>query len=1297
MSCEGNRHKYFQLLSIQGVDPLAMERLYQAGYNRPAGNTPAILQAEAKTRLLFAEMQRNGLHPPTHSPSGLPKPEAQQGYAAVYDLLVREGLLHSTETSSPIKLAHPVSSQNEGAPRSSVHEWAETCTPDGRDGDGFDRLGYNQQGFDRNDRDRFGYNPSGLDIKGYNRHSFNKKGVDKDGYNAAGYNANLRDREGFDLYGYGPNGRDRDGYDRDGYDTQGFDRAGHDQNGYDRSGTRHTFFTPDATGFYTDGRDAWGFDAKGYDPDGRDRFDFDRQGYNQSGYDREGRRRDGRNAQGLDPEGYDAYGYRTAGGQRVDRLGYDRDGFDANGYTFTGYDKDGLDRNGQPRMKTDKRGKPVEIKYRSGWDANGYDRWGFHKNTGLTAPDEQGYKRNNYGWIYDEATQECVDPHAPSRRMAHVFHRSREHNINWGRYWRIEHTPYIPPTRHVSPPITPFASLTREAYDQANPYSYRPNHVPYEKRLNPPETVSQRWQDRQRAEDDPQVVSNGHVLRCPHCGQFTGASAHTCPVFHDQPVMVLHSDVVMRGGDNAILFAPACSSFADGGYDENGRDVDGRHRLGYDVRGFDIQGYTTEGYDLFGYDRDGYDRRGYDNSGLNRRGERRPRSLSEVGHALDPGMDLLANQDLANLYGRIATGLVGKPRRVVLKEGGGFATDMKGTIHADPYPLGREADPRHNLVVTRAGIHHELGHELFTSPELFARVVAIAEGKQNVEGLDGGRRILPMIFNIIEDGRMERQLSHTYAGVAETMAASCRLEPRWDEKVGEGVPDHHQLVGALLYTCLPYYRLRPELCEQMSENAQALFNELEPVVRDGVHGLPEDAFEVALFIARRFEQAGLVQQLDENAVRLSEPPPIPSGAQPSRPQAGQGASGQRSGEGEAGEAINDQRSGNAPSDQEVRDEQPGGQPGRRTSDQQSGGDGANQEVNNERSGNRPSLHGADGEGKGATTPDQDSGLHSPDQSFTDAQFEAALDSIERDAASAIEAGIRHRVRPDQIGKPLQRPLGDTQGTVSQRYRGLDGMPKDVSVDVWRSSNTELMSQLQERRSTHRPVASRLAQQLKAIRQDTDQRLRRQSGGRLDRRQLANAVKGQEDVYTQVKQLPRTSFVASLAVDMSGSMSEHIHTGALYDAAMVLGDTFEMLEVPYDVRAFGSHEVQFKSMGDASFAPDRAAGLAEANLGGTRMADTAGLAQAALQARPEHNRIFVSLTDGALNDHEQTRILLADARKNGIVTFGIFLGEGADTERMDQLYGRGSWTTINTLADMPKAVGQRLASIFKSLR
>jgi hypothetical protein len=125
-------------------------------------------------------------------------------------------------------------------------------------------------------------------------------------------------------------------------------------------------------------------------------------------------------------------------------------------------------------------------------------------------------------------------------------------------------------------------------------------------------------------------------------------------------------------------------------------------------------------------------------------------------------------------------------------------------------------------------------------------------------------------------------------------------------------------------------------------------------------------------------------------------------------------------------------------------------------------------------------------------------------SRTNAQFELPPS---RARCYQLSGRYRHRVRPDQIGKPLQRPLGDSQGTVSQRYRGQDGMPKDVSVEMWRSTNSELMSQLQERRSSHRPVASRLAQQLKAIRQETEQRLRRQSEGRLDRRHVRGQGSG----------------------------------------------------------------------------------------------------------------------------------------------------------------------------------------------
>jgi nitric oxide reductase activation protein len=96
-------------------------------------------------------------------------------------------------------------------------------------------------------------------------------------------------------------------------------------------------------------------------------------------------------------------------------------------------------------------------------------------------------------------------------------------------------------------------------------------------------------------------------------------------------------------------------------------------------------------------------------------------------------------------------------------------------------------------------------------------------------------------------------------------------------------------------------------------------------------------------------------------------------------------------------------------------------------------------------------------------------------------------------------------------------------------------------------------------------------------------------------------------------------------------------------------------------------------------------------------DTAGLAHSSLLAREEKNRMMICLSDGELNDHEESARSLRQARVNGILTFGIYLGTVHDPEKMDQLYGKGNWTSIQNLGDMPKAVAQRMAAIFKSMR
>jgi len=98
MSCDGNRHKYFEqavrhkaVLDTFGSAPnaqQALEQIFQtARANAATHDRAQSAQSEARTRKLFDEMKSVGLKPPTHSANGLPKRDAQFGYAAVQQTL----------------------------------------------------------------------------------------------------------------------------------------------------------------------------------------------------------------------------------------------------------------------------------------------------------------------------------------------------------------------------------------------------------------------------------------------------------------------------------------------------------------------------------------------------------------------------------------------------------------------------------------------------------------------------------------------------------------------------------------------------------------------------------------------------------------------------------------------------------------------------------------------------------------------------------------------------------------------------------------------------------------------------------------------------------------------------------------------------------------------------------------------------------------------------------------------------------------------------------------------------------
>jgi N12 class adenine-specific DNA methylase len=93
MSCDGHRHDYFERAAgyAPGISAQDLEDVYDAGCGQQATTRLATLKADSKTRLLFADMEEEGIQPPTHSPTGLPKEENRPGYAAVFDFLTKKG------------------------------------------------------------------------------------------------------------------------------------------------------------------------------------------------------------------------------------------------------------------------------------------------------------------------------------------------------------------------------------------------------------------------------------------------------------------------------------------------------------------------------------------------------------------------------------------------------------------------------------------------------------------------------------------------------------------------------------------------------------------------------------------------------------------------------------------------------------------------------------------------------------------------------------------------------------------------------------------------------------------------------------------------------------------------------------------------------------------------------------------------------------------------------------------------------------------------------------------------------
>ncbi len=1360
MSCEGNRHRFLSRAApLLGLDARQMEKVYQAAKaGGILGKNPEDLQR--KTRLLFDAMRGLGIRPPAHSKDGLPKLASQIGYAALYDYVLanarvqhispRKDLLAEQADNPMLEVlpVHPATLVDNREYNAAGYHWHSRrgdpgTTPPVR----FGRLGLHTRV-----ADKFGMGNAGLDLSNPEIAQYAGEFLREDA------NGFLRD------------GYDRRGFDRDGFDTQGFSLYGlrRDESrdmGLVRRAARKT---PEimVRRRRLKNPKLYSVDIEGFSP------------------------KDGFRPAALDER------------EDRDRFGFDRLGF-REGRSWTGYDEHGLDARGKPAPQR-----------------KGYDAWGYHRKEGLTAPDARGRRYNLLGWVYDEQTGECYDPDHPARRMVHAG-SFKLRKVN-GRMKVVPVRSYVPDEDALVERIRN-PSIRMGEYRRGGGPLYRYGARANDERmaliaLSHP--VLRYMRSEIRLDVHPEARFLGVRLRCPKCGQFTGAKPHMCPHYGEK-VVVFGNEVVIayrrgafRPEDTSDIRPSATRAVverlgalgAGGQYIRNFPDVleeliassgyvystkgslgpvhpakdifdsTGLHseasevhsRYGYalkhslvaaqmlledpenetavllenpfvsdfdpDFEGGALPGFhwksglSREGYDPLGFHfltrrtRDGLSLR--EIAGITRiRGKIREAAqvLEQAGKS--------AREMLEATYSRIASAMAGAPRRVRLTEQGGprpgmFWTDMRGRIQAERYPLKNTPNDSevNNLLAMKAGIYHELGHEEDTPAGVFARVLAIANGEEAVEGIPRpAAGLVAEVYNILEDGRMERQQARRRRGVAATLAADARINPRWDERVGEDLPVAHQVMGMLLYRALPFFRVRAEVLEQAPPRVRTLYEELQPLV-DRAMRSPEEAFQASIEITRRLVNGD--EALRQWAERMTGEQ-LQGGQWATQSASGGDADGQGGAGGSAVLISALPRPGRGvPADESLpipprgwggQDDEPGA--GRRSGQgQQDDAPGAGRRSGQGTQGNEPGAGRRSGQGMQGDEPAGEPAESSrnagsagsvspvaaePDQAFFDSiaagtDILDVLDGIYADVRRGTDAVLR-----SPVGRALSRPLDSIDNLVVD---DPDDPDENHAVRILRigedNAAREALSRLDTLRGPARAEGRKVARRLETLREEIRKKVGLQTSGQVDRKRFKRAVSGAKTVYARTRLQDVTSLAVSIQLDMSGSMHKHVVSGELTGAALALEEALRRLDAEYMVSGFGTHYALFKSFGDDRISDEQLALMTSRTLGGTDAAPGMRLGLLGLKERRSANKLHIMMTDGALQDTEKAIRQAEEMRRKGILPFGIFFGKAHTAnlvrQDMDAVFGAGNWVRIEYLSDMSTVVARRIEQIYRRI-
>jgi hypothetical protein len=708
------------------------------------------------------------------------------------------------------------------------------------------------------------------------------------------------------------------------------------------------------------------------------------------------------------------------------------------------------------------------------------------------------------------------------------------------------------------------------------------------------------------------------------------------------------------------------------------------------------------------------------------------------------GFDPLNNAGVKHLHETYLSISTGQPRTVILDpHHPTAATDLAGQVYLNPYPLG--PDGGHvldQLLVARAYIDHELGHELFTPLALLETARAISQDRRELpltgEGVDADawravwreagdldpveRAVLFPFVNVLEDARMERVVAAKEPYMWQRMLAGQLLQPKDGHARWGGLarlPDYEQVLWAAQLVGQANYTLTEDIKQGLSPEALEALREIDPLITKGVHGPALAALETSLEIVRALSRRGLLPDSPE-AVSLSRPlaPLTGSPTADGQAAAGGAAAGPQTTTGEAAETDRGGETAKPDRAGEI------GQPetaGRRATkgagetaepDTPEPGQGLETPATEDPETRSPTGMATYEEGGGrargddAVAPAAD--LDEAQREILRQQGEAALRRLRAEAAQDYRRAVRQLLTtaekrlatqaaafPPPTGHTLTLPLTDSQGqpqavsVAVTPYSGVHGRTYAATIGL---------AYVHEDRPLIGRGAAAMARALKQMKQRVEKDAYLQRRGVLDRRRLSAAVKGSDRVRLNPADRPDTSMAVSMSFDVSGSMGGSERELGVIGGLIARG--LEQADIPYELRVYNAQQYHLKAFEQRRIGDDQIAALYAAG-GDNCDAPALALGGLALQTRPEAAKIQFILTDGEPQSfvdgsygeagREEVRHAVESNRAKGILTLGIFYAgpsgySQADiTPLFDQMYGPGNWAYVPHLEAAPKVV------------